>query len=75
MVEIRIGATIVNEITRYEALHEPNANTKEYTNMNARLWIDYDDLITDLKAIVENETYSDMKQALSDLINELEEIN
>jgi tRNA(Ile2) C34 agmatinyltransferase TiaS len=30
-------------------------------------------LISDLKSIAENETYADMKQALLDLINELEE--
>ena len=31
------------------------------------------DIISDLKSIAENETYADMKQALLDLINELEE--
>ena len=31
------------------------------------------DLISDLKSISENETYADMKQALLDLIKELEE--
>lgn len=30
-------------------------------------------IVLDLKSIVENETYADMKQALLDLINELEE--
>ena len=36
--------------------------------------MDINNLILDLKSIVENETYEDMKQALLDLINELEEI-
>jgi len=31
------------------------------------------DIISDLKSISENETYSHMKQAVLDLINELEE--
>jgi len=31
------------------------------------------DLTQDLKSILENETYQDMHQAVSDLINELEE--
>ncbi len=33
------------------------------------------DIISDLKSISENETYSHMKQAVLDLINELEEKN
>jgi len=31
-------------------------------------------LIADLKSISENETYADMKQAVLDLVNELEEM-
>ena len=33
-----------------------------------------EDLISDLKSIAENETYSHMKQAVLDLVNELEEM-
>jgi len=33
-----------------------------------------EDLISDLKGISENETYSHMKQAVLDLINKLEEM-
>jgi len=32
-----------------------------------------DDLVLDLKSIAENETVDDMRQALLDLINELQE--
>ena len=35
---------------------------------------DIEELISDLKSISENETYADMKQAILDLINELEEM-
>jgi len=30
---IKSGADICNEITSYEALHEPSLNTKEYTDL------------------------------------------
>ena len=73
MVEIRIGANIVNEVTSYETLHGCNGNDKKYIEMNARLWVDLEDLLLDLKSLLENPTYSHMKQAVEDLINELEE--
>ena len=33
-----------------------------------------EDLISDLKSVSENETYSHMKQAVLDLVNELDEM-
>ena len=35
--------------------------------------VEVDDIVTDLKSMLGSETYSELKQCVSDLINELEE--
>ena len=36
---IRTGADIANEITSYEAMHEPSLNTEEYKNLVGTGWV------------------------------------
>jgi hypothetical protein len=36
---IKTGADIANEITSYEALHEPSLNTKEYIDLVGAGWV------------------------------------
>jgi hypothetical protein len=38
------------------------------------LWIPFSQLILDLKSMIEAEDYAELKQCVSDLINELEEL-
>jgi hypothetical protein len=39
MSEIKTGADIANEITSYEAMHEPSLNAKEYIDLVGASWV------------------------------------
>lgn len=42
---IRTGADIANEITSYEAMHEPSLNTDEYKDLVGKTWVDLEWII------------------------------
>lgn len=42
MCMVRSGADICNEITCYEAMHEPSLNTKEYGDLVGSCWVSLD---------------------------------
>jgi hypothetical protein len=50
--KIRTGADIANEITSYEAMHEPSLNTEEYKNLVGTGWVSLDWLKNELATII-----------------------